>query len=329
MILNLRTPWKSKNINVYYIVMINQLLVTLVNSVLGTGKQTARGNMAYTCPHCNHHKPKLEVNFTENKQGHNPWHCWVCNKKGKSILQLLRKAGASQDKIAEAKNYVKDVTYVTKETKAYSLKLPNEYTRLDQSSNNDIIKRHALAYLKNRGIKNTDVQKYNIGYCEEGLYKNMIIIPTYDLDGRLNYFVARSFDKNSYVKYRNPQISRNIIPNEHFINWKLPIILCEGLFDAIAIKRNAIPLLGKNIQLELMKKIVSSFVQKIYIALDKDAIKQALHFCEQLMAEGKEVYLVDMQDKDPSEMGFKNFTKLIQKTVPLTYSSLLEHKLSL
>ena len=55
----------------------------------------------------------LEVNFTENKEGNNPWHCWVCNKKGKSIyLQLLRKAGASQDKIAEAKTYVKDVTYV-------------------------------------------------------------------------------------------------------------------------------------------------------------------------------------------------------------------------
>ena len=35
------------------------------------------------------------------------------------------------------------------------------------------------------------------------------------------------------------------------------------------------------------------------------------------MAEGKEVYLVDMQDKDPSEMGFENFTKLIQKTVSI------------
>ena len=73
--------------------MINQLLITLVNSVLGTGKQTARGNMAYNCPSCNHHKPKLEVNFTENKQGHNPWHCWVCGKKGKSISLLLRIAG--------------------------------------------------------------------------------------------------------------------------------------------------------------------------------------------------------------------------------------------
>ena len=37
----------------------NKLLVTLINSVLGTGKKTARGNMAYHCPYCNHHKPKF------------------------------------------------------------------------------------------------------------------------------------------------------------------------------------------------------------------------------------------------------------------------------
>ena len=48
------------------------------------------------------------------------------------------------------------------------------------------------------------------------------------------------------------------------VETNIPIIICEGLFDAIAIKRNAVPLLGKNIQSELMKKIVSSFVNKIY-----------------------------------------------------------------
>ena len=309
--------------------MINQLLVSLVNSVLGTGKKTARGNVAYKCPHCNHHKPKLEVNFTENKEGNNPWHCWVCGKKGKSIYYLLKAAGASQDKLSEARTYVKDVNYIPTETKVVSLKLPSEFIRLNQPNNNSIIYKHALAYLKRRGVQTADITKYNIGYCESGLYKNMIILPTYDKDGKLNYFVARSFEKDVFVKYRNPQVSRDIIPNEHMVNWNIPIILCEGLFDAIAIKRNAIPLLGKTIQSNLMKKIVTSVVDKIYIALDKDAIKQALHFCESLMAEGKEVYFVDMQDKDPSEMGFKNFTKLIQKTVPLTYSSLLEHKLSL
>jgi len=58
-------------------------------------------------------------------------------------------------------------------------------------------------------------------------------------------------------------------------------------------------------------------------------MKQALRFCENLMAAGKEVYLVDLQDKDPSEMGFENFTKLIQTTQPLTYYNLLERKLTL
>ena len=309
--------------------MINQLLITLVNSVLGTGRQTARGNMAYNCPSCNHHKPKLEVNFTENKQGHNPWHCWVCGKKGKSISLLLRIAGASQDKINEAKSLSKNVddNYVPKSVD--TITLPDEYISLNDVDNSDIMGRHAIAYLKRRHVSKHDILKYNIGFCKKGLYKNMIILPTYDADGKINYFTARSFEKEPYVKYRNPQVSRDIIPNEHMVNWNVPIILCEGLFDALAIKRNAIPLLGKNIQNNLMKKIVTSLVDKIYIALDRDAIKQALKFCEKLLAEGKEVYLVDLQDKDPSEMGFENFTKLIQKTVPLTYYDLMEQKLSL
>jgi DNA primase len=308
--------------------MVNQLLISLANSVLGSGKRTARGNMAYTCPYCNHHKPKLEVNFTENKEGHNPWHCWVCNKKGKSLYILLKQAGASKDKLDEVNSLCKsNYNKVYTEKVVNTLKLPKEYIPLFPDDKT-ITWKQAYYYLKSRGITDDDILKYNIGYCEYGLYANMIIIPTYDADGRLNYFTARSFDKNAYIKYRNPQVSRDIIPNEHMINWKVPIVICEGLFDAIAIKRNAIPLLGKNIQSELMKKIVSSFVQKVYIALDKDAIKQALHFCEQLMMEGKEVYFVDLQDKDPSEMGFKNFTNLIQNTVPMTYSTLLERKLS-
>ena len=309
--------------------MVNQLLVTLVNSVLGSGKATARNNYAYHCPFCHHHKPKLEVNLTENREGKNPWHCWACDARGTTIYNLFKQLKVDSSKYGELSSLVKTSKSI-KETKVVnSVSLPNEYISLFNVDTSDIIARHALAYLKNRNIVKSDILKYNIVYCKYGLYANMIIIPTYDKDGRLNYFTARSFEKEPYIKYRNPSASRDIIPNEHLINWRVPIILCEGLFDAIAIKRNAIPLLGKNIQSSLMKKIVTSYVNKIYIALDRDAIKQALHFCEQLMMEGKEVYLVDMQDKDPSEMGFKNFTKLIQKTVPLTYSNLLEQKLSI
>ena len=308
--------------------MVNQLLVTLVNSVLRTGKSTARNNYAYDCPFC--HKPKkLEVKLTENREGKNPWHCWSCGVRGTTIYSLFKQLKTTASKFTELNSLVKSSkTYKTTEVVS-NVSLPDEFISLNNVSNSNIIARHAMEYLKNRHISKYDILKHNIGFVDKGLYKNMIILPTYDIEGKLNYFTARSFEKEPYVKYRNPPISRDIIPNEHMINWNVPIILCEGLFDALAIKRNAIPLLGKNIQDNLMKKIVTSVVDKIYIALDRDAIKQALRFCEKLMAEGKEVYLVDLQDKDPSEMGFENFTKLIQNTIPLTYYNLMEQKLAI
>ena len=309
--------------------MVNQSLVALTNSVLGTGKSTARGNKAYNCPYCNHHKPKLEINFTENKNGDNPWHCWVCDKKGKKLYQVFKQAGASDDKMAELRVIVKYVGPETEVQVQEQVQLPKEFETFENLKPVDVEGRQALAYLKNRGLTEDDIIKYNIGYCSSGRYAKMVIIPSYDANGQLNYFTGRSFEKDPYVKYRNPSVSRDIIPFELFINWNIPLILCEGPVDALAIKRNVIPLLGKNIQSKLMKKIVTSSVEKIYIALDKDAQKQALTFCEQLLNEGKEVYLVDMQDKDPSEMGFENFTKLIQETYPLTFSGLLEKRLFL
>ena len=78
-----------------------------------------------------------------------------------------------------------------------------------------------------------------------------------------------------------------------------------------------------------MKKLITSKVKKIYIALDKDAIKQSVKFCEDLMNEGKEVYLVKIDEKDPSELGFNKFTELIQNINPLNYFDLMEVKLSL
>ena len=308
---------------------MNELLVALVNSILGSGKKTAGGNYAYTCPYCNHHKPKLEINFDSHKNKANPWHCWACDVRGKSVIPLLRKANAPQDKIEYAKTLVVDSSYNYVEKTYAALTLPSEFISLSSVDSPTLSMRHAQAYIKNRGVSNHDILQYNIGYCEEGLYKNMIILPTYDVEGSLNYFTARSFEKDPFTKYRNPSVSRDIIPNEYFINWNIPVILCEGIFDAIAIKRNAIPLLGKSIQSSLMKKLIVSAVDKIYIALDSDALKQSLRFCEKLMAEGKELYLVDLQDKDPAELGFANFTKLIQNTFPLTYSQLLSKKLAL
>jgi DNA primase len=311
--------------------MLNAVLVSTVNSVLGKGKETSGNNYAYQCPFCQHHKPKLEINLVPNSKGENFWHCWVCNAKGKSLLGLFKKLKVPQDKILELRSIL---NYADKKDEEESditkIELPKEYKSLLSIQRTDISAKHALAYLKKRGISKEDILKYNIGFCEEGRYKNMIVVPSYNKDGLINYFIARSFEKDPSRKYDSPKCNKNaIIGLEYFINWNIPVILCEGIFDAIAIKRNVIPLFGKTIPKALMMKLVETNVKTVYVALDRDALKDALKYAEELLNLGKDVYLVDLDDKDPSEMGFDKFTSLVHKAEQLTLSELIYKKIEL
>jgi len=123
--------------------------------------------------------------------------------------------------------------------------------------------------------------------------------------------------------------SNDIVFFENLINWNAPIVICEGVFDAMAIRRNAIPLLGKNMAPALYKKILLSSSTDVYVALDSDARNRALQISEKLLNQGKRVYLVEMKEKDPSEMGFASFTEHIQSARELDLSSLMVHKLDL
>ena len=56
-------------------------LLGSIENILGKSYKRARENHAFNCPFCNHHKPKLEINFRTNEKGQNPWECWVCQKR--------------------------------------------------------------------------------------------------------------------------------------------------------------------------------------------------------------------------------------------------------
>ena len=138
--------------------MVNQLLLALVNSVLGMGKSTARNNYAYHCPFCHHVKPKLEVNLTENKEGKNPWHCWSCDTRGNSIYTLFKQCKTTPENISKVKALVSSSTYSLKDTQTVNtVSLPEEYVSLACPDPNDIMAKHALIYLKKRNISQYDV----------------------------------------------------------------------------------------------------------------------------------------------------------------------------
>jgi DNA primase len=305
-------------------------LLSIIKNVLGDYEIKSKGNIAIYCPFCNHRKKKLEIQMVVDEKGRNPWHCWVCDKKGTTIRSLFKKVSAPKEKIDKLNAIIVPLKQDKKmSTDEFILQIPAEFKPLTNISKKNIVGRNAKYYLLSRGYTEEDILKYNIGYCDEGKYSNRVIIPSYDKDGKLNYFVARSFIQDNDRKYDNPPVSRDVVPFELFINWEAPIIICEGVFDMMSIKRNAVPLLGKTITKGLLDKLLSSKVKKIYIALDRDAMKKSLDYAQMLMENGKKVYLVDLPEKDPSDMGFEAFTSMIQKCKSLTPSELLMKKINL
>jgi DNA primase len=311
--------------------MENAALIVLLESVLGKGQSTSKGNYAFNCPLCTHHKPKLEINLKTNAKKENPWHCWICDSKGKTIRSLFKAIKAPSNKLSELKLIIQPGSkeeYIPQEI----MELPKKFIPLSNIDNlNKITKiqaRHAISFLNKRNITLEDIVKYNIGFCNEGQYDGRVIVPSYDDNGKINYYIARDYSDLGSRKYKNPPMSvKDIIGFELYINWKAPIILCEGIFDALTIKRNVIPLFGKVLHEKLMMKLVKSEVDRIYIALDSDAIKSALKHCETLMSYGKKVYLVEMNGKDANEIGYENFLNTIENTYPLTFHGLLTKKL--
>ena len=121
----------------------------------------------------------------------------------------------------------------------------------------------------------------------------------------------------------------SIVGFENRINWNVPVILCEGAFDSLAIMRNSVPLFGKTITDGLMLRLVQPEVKTIYLCLDNDAVKNAVHYAEKLINMGKDVYLVELEGKDPSELGFDGFTKLLHKAKKFSVYEILMKRLNL
>ena len=305
------------------------LLLGFVEQALGKGKRTSGNNFAFYCPVCNHRKPKLELDFDSEY-----FHCWTCQPvtKGRGMVSLFKKLRLPNDILKDVKRYSKfksnDRSQENTE-KLPDIKLPPEYKPLYEAGLG-INAMHAIAYLEGRGVTKEDILKYKIGYCENGRYFNSVIIPSYNKDGGINYFVSRTIDKDSDRKYNAPRCDKkSIVGFENYINWNVPVILCEGVFDAIAIKRNAVPLFGKSITEGLMLQLVQPEVKTVYIALDNDAVKDALHYSEKLINMGKDVYLVELEGKDPSDLGFEEFTKLLHKAKKLSVLEMMKKRIAL
>tara|TARA_A100001037_G_scaffold67550_1_gene59978 strand:+ start:16391 stop:17317 length:927 start_codon:yes stop_codon:yes gene_type:complete len=300
-----------------------QKLLTLLQKVLGEGKIVSKDEAMFMCPFSHHRKPKLAVNLTTQR-----WQSWIdTNAKGRSIFALFKRLQVPSNYFAELSKIVK-LPKNTKlaDTEEQYVSLPYEFKRLTET-HKDFSYTKAMNYLKSRDIESYDIERYDIGYCADGDYAGRIIVPSYDADNKLNYFLARDFTGTAYLKYKNPPVSKDVVVFENQIDYSEPIVLCEGVFDAIAIRRNAIALLGKNIPSKLKIKMIENKVSEVYVVLDEDAIKNAVAITETLLNEDIKVRFVKMGNEDAADVGFRGMVEKLRNTPVMGFDALMKQKL--
>lgn len=239
------------------------------------------------CPRCqereglSHPDGKFNLEINTNRK---VFRCWKCDEPRftGSLRKLIKMYGSYADyEIYKAyagthdyygNNEDEDDEYDTQ------VKLPDEMISFSEMNPSNLQHFEAYNYMINdRKISRDIILKYRLGFCTTGKYANRIIIPSYGVNGDVNYFVARTYDptiKNK--KYDNPKSDKDkIIFNEGYINWDSTIYLVEGAFEMLSFPVNTIPMLGKTISSTLFMKL-KELLPEVVIILDPDAYKNSI-----------------------------------------------------
>jgi len=273
-------------------------LESLLISFLGNPKNTLDENLQlqFPCPRCieekghnEANKYNLEITLAKglfSKGG--LFQCWSCgavddDMKG-GVYKLIKLYGG-RETLREYKAIVTSIkesglfklpeynSNVFEENEFY-LTLPTTYTKIKNIENTpDEVKK----YLNKRRITQDIVTKFNIGYTTKEemkpSYRNRIIIPSYDENGELNFWLGRDFTGNDKrIKYCNCDIKKTeVVYQESHLQWDADIYLVEGGLDAIY-ANNTTAFLGKTLSKddELYKVLMERANANVIICLDGD-----------------------------------------------------------
>lgn len=305
--------------------------------VFGSGRLARNSiNFDVRCPICapkDPSKKKLSIRTDDDR-----CHCWVCGFKAHTVAPLIRKYGTLEDlityrdKFMPASEVNRRCMIITLDDKPKKLALPDDFKLLTLLTRADPDVKSAWRYLAERNVSERDAWYFKIGISDEGRWSRRIIIPSFDADGELNYFVARAIDRTRKPKYDNPDVLKTpIIFNEINIDWSQRLVLCEGAFDMFKCIDNTVPLLGSDFNEEsaLFNKIVANSTP-VALALDGDMWhKKTPRIAKKLSEYDVDVIVVDTRAwEDPGKMTKQEFKIALSQARKMEWNDTFMDRLS-
>jgi DNA primase len=301
----------------------------LFEAAFGSGyMETGKVNFHVSCPSCKDGRKNKKKLYIELATGW--YHCWVCGTSGKNINFLFRKF---------AKNYAPRCAQLFHEDRSYTdqqaleeIILPPELPEdsvLLMSAKNDPDANDVKRYLKARGLTKMDMYRWRICVSNEFKFRRKAIFPSFTASGQLNYYTARCIDETKF-KYKNADVpKRTVIFNEFDINWDEPIILVEGVFDAVKCPENTVPVLGSSLASgsNLFMRL-KQHESTVIVAFDEDAESRIHDVCRRLSLAGCSVYNLTIKGNDLGSRTKSDVRDILATTARWTPVSFLNHKIS-
>ena len=264
------------------------------------------------------------------------WYCYSCQKGGnvQRFMQLLQIKDFEPEVDYEQLNTLEEVLREEiRELRPTWLNYPEGFSFLT-GKENGILGKQAYLYLEKRGLTLSQMMEYRIGYCYKGRYKGRIIIPTLDEEDRVLYFVARSFLRGANAPYLNPsnEVARGkteVLFNYANASTRSSIVVCEGVFDAMAVGLNGVALFGKTVSPQQANLLVAASPDEVVVALDGDAHANALEVGRILDSYGLLVRVAKLPDgEDPGSLDRVDLSRCLLAAEPVNLQSVLRSKLS-
>jgi DNA primase len=279
-----------------------------------------------------------------------------CEMKYNKFLFVKEQSGLSGKTLGEyIKQIAVDYGWMPKKRKAVDVDIKKTELIIPASIALPIDGQN-LIYLEDRGIK-SDVAKYfNLRFCEVGDFKftlpdggvgkqrydNRVVIPIYNMDGKLVSFQGRDILGTAEKKYLFPPghsaTGAHLFNGQNAVDTKR-VIVCEGVFDVAAVKiamdeettlTDVVPIgtFGKNISSGNDDSQIAKFItlrergiKEVTFMWDgeKQALKDAIKYGTFVKGLGFTVRIAILPaGKDPNEVTTDVVRQAFYKAVTLT-----------
>jgi DNA primase len=274
------------------------------------------------CPFHDDENPSMGV---DTKRG--IFHCFSCGESGTIYKLLAQLDGVPIDEIRERYQEEWQAQRVLEglEEELFGDNAPPVSRAYKMGSFNRAfpfleVSDAGMMYVQMRGLDDRTISNFDLRWGSRGKYKDRVIIPVFDIDGRLISYSGRAIHKGVVPKIRKPVGNKALstLFGLYRVLESKELILVEGEIDAMYLQQwgfPAVATMGTSHLTDSQVNLILKYASEVTLMFDgDDAGRKATQESSAALKPFMPVHVVTLPEgKDPADLGASELLSLLEK----------------